>query len=275
MNETLKHLNFLKQIKVYPQRSKEWFDQRKDKLTSSDAATALGINPYKKPIQLLLEKCGAGRSFEGNKSTLHGQKYEDEAIGKYEILMTKENHTFGMISFADLDPIRSTKETSKKFIDAKYHFLGGSPDGVSIDKIITDESVLTQLEVKCPDARKIKHGQIPIYYFPQVQLNMFIMDIDVTDFIEYVPNIPGKKVELNIVRIYRDEDWFFKNFPILQEFWNQVVLWRSKDITTHPEYEKYYAVATPIPIHINYLFIDDNEERPLNEEEEEVCLFEN
>ena len=95
----MEHLNFLKQIVQYPQKSNEWFEQRKNKLTSSDAATALGINPYKKSVQLLLEKCGAGRSFEGNESTLHGQKYEDEAIGRYETLMGKTNHTFGMIDF--------------------------------------------------------------------------------------------------------------------------------------------------------------------------------
>ena len=124
--EMLYHLKFLKSIKKYEQRSPEWYEQRKNKLTSSDAATALGINPYKKAVQLLLEKCGAGRSFEGNENTLHGQKYEDEAIGKYEMLMNKTNHTFGMISFADLDPIRINRE-SCKYIHPKYHFLGGSP----------------------------------------------------------------------------------------------------------------------------------------------------
>jgi putative phage-type endonuclease len=109
----LKQLEFLKAIPQYKQGSKEWLEQRKGKLTSSDAATALGINPYKKAVQLLLEKCGAGRSFEGNESTFHGQKYEQEAIDKYELLMGKENNTFGMISFSDLDQIRSTRESKK------------------------------------------------------------------------------------------------------------------------------------------------------------------
>lgn len=275
----MEHLNFLKQIVQYPQKSNEWFEQRKNKLTSSDAATALGINPYKKSVQLLLEKCGAGRSFEGNESTLHGQKYEDEAIGRYETLMGKTNHTFGMISFSDLDPIRSTRE-SKKYIDPKYHFLGGSPDGISVDNIITDESVLTQLEVKCPLRRKIKHGQIPDYYFPQVQLNMFILDLEVTDFIEYIPSTIGKSVELNIVRIYRDEDWFEKNFPILQKFWEDVQYWRTQDITTHPEYNKYFgtqeAPVSPPKSAPKFLFIETDEERPsspLDDPDNDVCLF--
>ena len=39
-----------------------------------------------------------------------------------------------MIGFEDLDHIREKKEKSKKYIDKKYHFLGGSTDGVAIDK---------------------------------------------------------------------------------------------------------------------------------------------
>ena len=240
MKETLQHLSFLKNLPNHIQGTDAWLNQRKGKLTSSDVATALGINPYKKPVELLLEKCGAGRTFEGNESTLHGHKYESEAIKKYEMLMGKENHTFGMISFADLDPIRATRETSRKYINQKYHFLGGSPDGIAIDKIVTDQSVLTQVEIKCPLRRKIKHGQIPEYYVPQIQMNMFILDLEVTDFSEYIPNTLGKNTELNIVRIYRDEDWFEQNFPILEKFWTDVEYWRTKDITTHPEYNKYY-----------------------------------
>jgi predicted phage-related endonuclease len=272
-----KHLKFLKNLPQYDQGTTQWLQQRKGKLTSSDIATALGINPYKKAVELLLEKCGAGRTFTGNENTEHGHKYESEAIGIYESLLLKENHTFGMISFADLDPIRETKESSRKYIDKKYHFLGGSPDGISVDKLITDESVLTQVEVKCPLRRKIKHGQIPEYYFPQVQLNMFILDLEVTDFIEYIPNIAGKSVEINIVRIFRDDDWFERIFPTLEKFWADVCYWRTQDITTHPDYDKYYGAhtVTVAVVAPQFLFIeDDSEERPSSPIGEDVCLFE-
>jgi putative phage-type endonuclease len=275
----INHLKFLKSIPQYEQGSQQWLGQRKGKLTSSDIATALGINPYKKAVELLLEKCGAGRTFTGNESTQHGHKYESEAIEKYEALLLKENHTFGMISFSDLDPIRATKESSRKYINPKYHFLGGSPDGISIDKIITDESVLTQVEVKCPLRRKIKHGQIPEYYFPQVQMNMFILDLEVTDFIEYIPSAISKSVELNIVRLYRDEDWFEQVFPILEKFWADVLYWRTQDITTHPDYDKYYGahVETVAAVAPRFLFIETDEERPVspsNGPVNAICLFE-
>jgi putative phage-type endonuclease len=263
--EAIQHLTFLKSIPNYQQRSKEWFEQRKNRLTSSDAATALGINPYKTATQLLFEKCGIERPYESNKNTLHGQKYEDEAVKRYEYLMGKQNNMFGMISFNELDPVRQNK-ASKKYIDKKYSFLGGSPDGVSIDKIITENSVLSQLEVKCPLMRKIKHGKIPEYYVPQVQLNMFILDLEITDFVEFVPNINGKNMEMNIVRLYRDEAWFDKNFPVLENFWNQVNYWRTRDIKEHPEYNIYNKTKiTPI-----YKFIEDNSEEDKTEDKMEV-----
>jgi putative phage-type endonuclease len=265
--EHLEHLNFIKNIKQFEQKSKEWLNQRYWKLTSSDAATALGINPYKKPVQLLLEKCGAGRSFTGNESTLHGQKYEDEAVNKYAYLMGKENNMFGMISFSDLDPIRK----NKKYVNKDYHFLGGSPDGIAIDKSNLEKLVM--LEVKCPMRRKIKHGQIPDYYYPQVQLNMFILDLEIADFVEYIPE---PKVELNIVRIHRNEEWFDKNFCILQNFWNEVLLWRTRDIKTHPDYFKYAVLPNQdIPKILNspdFLFIHTDEERPV-QSSESVSLF--
>lgn len=271
MEEHEEHLKFIKDLIQYSQKSKEWFEQRKNRLTSSDAATALGINPYKKRVQLLFEKCGIGKTFTGNESTEHGQKYEEDAIKKYSYLMGKKNHSFGMISFGDLDPIRIKKETSKKYVNKDYHFLGGSPDGISEDKKGLEKLIM--LEVKCPLRRKIKHGQIPNYYYPQVQLNMFILDLEIADFVEYIPD--PKKTELNIVRIHRDEEWFKKNIPILQDFWNEVLEWRQRDIKQHPEYAK-YITNDNIPKMIiapDFLFVETDESRPSSSSSEDICMF--
>jgi hypothetical protein len=103
---------------------------------------------------------------------------------------------------------------------------------------------------------------------------MFILDLEVTDFIEYIPSTIGKSVEMNIVRIYRDEEWFEKNFPILEKFWADVQYWRTQDITTHPDYEKYFGAQPEISASApNFMFIEDDEKRPESELEEK-CLFE-
>ena len=38
-------------------------------LTASDAASAIGVNKYETPHQLLLKKCGKGPVFTGNEAT--------------------------------------------------------------------------------------------------------------------------------------------------------------------------------------------------------------
>lgn len=225
-------LTLLKEIKQHPQRSVEWFAQREGKLTSSDAATALGINPYQKPVELLFKKCGAGKPFTGNVATLYGQKYEDEAIEQYCKAMGKVNHDFGLIAYDEV------KRNSSELYPDNIYWMAGSTDGIAED--VRGLENLIVLEVKCPYRRKIVYGKCPEYYYPQVQLNMSILDIDKADFIEYKPAMNGFPMELNIVRIHRDPEWFRVNVPIMEAFWKDVEYWRTQDIKTHPEYSKYH-----------------------------------
>ena len=205
-------------IPQYEQRSDMWFNQRKNKLTSSDAATVLGINPYSKPEEVLFRKCGHDiKPFSGNIATRHGQKYEDEAIEKYCDLTNQKNYNFGLISHKE---VYNTDD---------YYWLAGSPDGIAIEE--GKEPVL--LEVKCPYRRKIITGYIPEYYVPQVQLNMFICNLNVADFIEYLP--PDK---MNIVRVYRNQQWLDDNLPKLKIFWESVEYYRKNDVKKHPKFPK-------------------------------------
>lgn len=66
------------------QKSEAWLALRGNMLTASDAATAIGVNKYDTPEDLLLKKCGLGEKFTGNAATRHGEKFEDEARILYE-----------------------------------------------------------------------------------------------------------------------------------------------------------------------------------------------
>ena len=209
----------LRSIPQHEQRSDAWFKQREGKLTSSDAGTVLGLNPYQRPHEVLFKKCGHDpKPFVGNVATLHGQKYEDEAIDKYCKLNGQDNFDFGLLAHED---VHNNKD---------YYWLGGSPDGVSISKDRTSKPIL--LEVKCPYKRCIKFGYIPAYYYPQVQLNMFICNLEDADFIEYKP--PDI---MNIVRVKIDHEWLNENLPILEKFWKEVEYYRQNDIKCHPKYK--------------------------------------
>ena len=235
----------LLEIPQYEQRSDEWFKQRENKLTSSDAGSALGINPHQKPHEIIFKKCGYDpKPFVGNIATRHGQKYEDEAIDKYCALTNQTNYNFGLIAHED---VYHTKD---------YYWLAGSPDGISLDNNNINEPIL--LEVKCPYKRKIIFGEIPKYYYPQVQLNLFICDLNIADFIEYVP-----PKTMNIVRVYRNEQWLDKNLPLLEKLWKEIEYYRINDIKTHPKYPKQK----------NILNFTTKKKEPESEDEEEVIIL--
>lgn len=213
-------INELKSIPMHEQRSDAWFKQRENKLTSSDAGTVLGLNPYQKPKEVLFKKCGHDpKPFVGNIATRHGQKYEDEAIEKYCKLTGQKSYEFGLIAHEDVHK------------SDEYPWLAGSPDGISIS--LTDPNAKPiLLEVKCPYKRKIVPGKIPEYYYPQVQLNMFICGLEVSDFIEYFP-----PKTMSIVRTYINHKWLNENLPILDRFWKDVVHYREVGIKCHPEFK--------------------------------------
>lgn len=184
------------------QRTDEWFALREKMLTASDVATAIGENPYSSPKQLLISKRtpSTGVRFS-SEATAHGTAYEDEAIEKFCQKTGHKVHPVGI------------------FVHPEHGWLGGSPDG------LTETCEL--IEVKCPLKRKIEH-KIPAYYYPQVQLCMEILDIDVCHFIQYRPIMqPGDTEILDILQVPRSKEWFSRNLPKMRSFWDDVLAYRA------------------------------------------------
>lgn len=122
-------LLFKHQIK---QRTEEWYATRKSCLTASDAATALGQNPYKKPAALIKSKAGFYVSAPPDpqmvRATEHGIKYEDEAAAAYAVMRPD------LTPFFELGLI----------MHDKHPFLGASPDRITKDGILIEIKVLHQ-----------------------------------------------------------------------------------------------------------------------------------
>lgn len=218
----------------YEQRSKEWFEQRRNKLTSSDIDSVLGTNKYSSYDEVLFKKCGISKPFTGNNATRHGQKYEDEAIELFCKRYNKKVFSFGMLPHPTID------------------FIGGSPDDITSDGIV--------IEVKCPLTRKIVLGKIPEHYKSQIYMNMEICQLDRAVFIEYKPEcITGNgKSEFNVVELRRDPKWIEQVYPYLEKFWNDVIYYRTNGIENHPKYEYYYKLANPEPKPSMMEHIDSN-----------------
>lgn len=179
------------------QRSEEWFALRGNLLTASDLASAIGCNFFKSPETLVLEKCGLVKKFGGNEHTSRGVRLEPIVRDMYDKQTNSKSHEIGLL------------------VHPEHKWLGGSPDGVTEDGIL--------IEIKCP--KKIS-SSVPVYYMPQIQLLLEIMDLEECDFIQYCE----EKDQMKIIRVKRDREWFKEKLPIMDAFWKRVLYKREHGV---------------------------------------------
>ena len=183
------------------QRTEEWYNLRHNMITASDVATALGVNKYQSVNSLIKKKTLPTTSSSGNScATLHGNKYEDEARLLFNKRFKLESWEIGLFQHPEIK------------------WLGGSPDGIASDGNL--------IEIKCPVTREITHD-IPVHYYPQVQICMEILDRPACYFIQYKPPNCFQNGLLDIKIIKRDKEWFSENIIILEKFWNKVLFCRE------------------------------------------------
>jgi putative phage-type endonuclease len=167
------HFEKLKNLPQPAQRTKEWFDYRHNRITASDTATAINLNPYEPVESFILKKCDPNYLFKDNKNVFHGKKYEPIATMIYEHVYNVRVFEFGALP------------------SNKYSLLGASPDGIcskyTLDNKFSDR-LGTMLEIKCPVSRFIQiNGDVigkicPFYYYCQVQQQLVCCELDVCDF---------------------------------------------------------------------------------------------
>ena len=188
------HLRKLVEQKGPEQKTKAWLRARRDILTCSDIAAVLGINPYSTRDDVMRKKLGIGKPFTGNEATRYGSKLEDEAITRFEHHNNKKviDVDFGLQ------------------IHPRYRFLGGSPDGITLD--------LSLLEIKCPYRRRIKPGEMPAYYKPQVLVLMEIFNLQQAYYMEYRPGNLIRDETCNTIVIKRSPVWFAAQLPKMRAF---------------------------------------------------------
>ena len=184
------------------QRSQEWLDLRENMITASDAASALGESRYESEDAFVKKKV-LRTKWAGNAATAHGTLLEPLVRDLYDQKFNRKSHEIGLVQHA------------------KYPWLGASPDGVTEDGIL--------VEIKCPLTRKIEPN-VPKHYWPQVQLQLEITDLEVCDFVQYRPGKDGKADEFVVVRVHRDREWFARALPTLEVVWQRVLKGRTQGL---------------------------------------------
>ena len=141
------------------QRSPEWHDMRKNRLTASDTAAAMGRGKFETRKGLLKKKAFPELSpFVSSPIMKWGTMFEPIALRSYR----QRNgditcHEFGLVPHPTVD-----------------HY-GASPDGISELGIM--------LEFKCPPKRKID-GTIPEQYEIQMQGQLAVCGLRECDYVE-------------------------------------------------------------------------------------------
>jgi len=154
-------MNFINQLKEnsIKQQTEEWFQKRIGMVTGSVAGTICNYNSYQTKEELIQAKVKDVRF--NNIFTEHGNKYEDVAVELFEQKNNVKVEEIGLVVHRD------------------YPYIGASPDGIFLD----NDNQVCLLEIKCPYRRKIT-GDIPIYYYAQVQLQLEATNLEKCYFYE-------------------------------------------------------------------------------------------
>lgn len=169
------------------QRSPEWFEARKGKITASSAGAILGLAPYMSRDDVMRsmvrEHFGSEREFTGNVATEYGQFHEAGAL--YDLKMQFPEYTIRECGF---------------YSDGIY---GASPDAMGANG---EEDFV--IEIKCPysmrdesnESRIFKPISEQMHYYAQMQMQMHVVGVKKGLFVQYAPNMP-----LYTERVERDE----------------------------------------------------------------------
>jgi putative phage-type endonuclease len=157
-----RELKVLLQLPLMKQRTTEWFEARKTRLTASDLYDAVkggnvSIKLAKKKANIVVDNI----NYNAIPALKWGTMFEPMATRCYSQKMNNINiHDFGLI--CDVD---------------NKHF-GASPDGINELGIM--------LEIKCPYSRKIVDGVIPEKYKMQIQGQLAVCKLKECDYIECI-----------------------------------------------------------------------------------------
>lgn len=178
-----------------PQGSTAWLEERKTRVTASDASVINGTNKFggNSPMKLWKKKLGLLDDEPLNHAMMEGSLLEEEAL---ELFNKKHSSEF-------IKPPGGYHD--------EYDWMMASLDGYDEDN---KEYIV---EIKCGVATydKAEDGIIPPYYIDQMQHQLFVSGRKYCYYMAYRPG----KVPI-IMTVERDEEYFEKVFEKEKEFYD-------------------------------------------------------
>jgi exodeoxyribonuclease (lambda-induced) len=182
------------------QRSTEWFEARRGKVTASNfgkiltkAKTGNGLSKTAQSyLETIITELMTGQSKElKSESVQWGINQEANAIYEFE------KRRFVEVQKADFIRYTGTNELLRKYV-------GCSPDG-----LIDDDG---GVEVKCMDSENYIHmmlnqDEIKKFHFAQMQGCMFVTGRKYWEYVLYDPRVIDQERQMTIIRVERDETY--------------------------------------------------------------------
>lgn len=170
----------------------------------SDAGVIAGVNKYKTPYELWMEKTGQIASFNGNEATEWGHALENAIAEQYS---KKTGH--------------KVRKSNNLINHPKYSWMTGN-----LDRLIVGEKKILEIKTALGKHRSdVEWGEngtdiVPESYFLQVQHYMAVTGFHSADIAALVSGNAG--AELRIYPIERNEAIINRLIEIESEFWNNV-----------------------------------------------------
>lgn len=178
------------------QRTPEWFEQRRGKLTASNFGQALALIGSRQELWRIATD--RKERWVKREAVDWGTALEPVALMQY---VADTNYIVDKAGFERHPEI---------------DWLGGSPDGI-VSGIDYPAVGRWLLEIKCPFSQEL-WDQPPDYYIPQVQGLMAILDLPFTHFVCWTPS------DYRVWHIGRSDEYWEWMLPKLAEFWTYVDL---------------------------------------------------
>jgi len=194
--------------KMIEQRTEQWFEQRKGRVTASSVGAILNLSPNQKRKDVMRamvrEWHNAEKEFKGNAATEYGTFYEKAA-----------KLDFQMETYSNIE------ETGFHPFDV---WLGASPDGFVGDNLI---------EIKCPFS--LRNATEPVFktiaeqphYYAQIQIQLFVTRKKTCIFYQWNP------VTSSTEMVDYDDAWITENLPKLLAFYEEYLTERFENAAVH------------------------------------------
>jgi len=185
------------------EEKRQWLEARRHRISGTDWATILGLNPWKSAHQLWLEKTGlVSDEIEDNASMYWGRKLEPCIIQAYE------EKNFCNVKQPGL------------LIHPEHDFICGTPDGL----VYEEEFLSHGLEIKTATIKNSKYlsnwdAQPPIHYQWQCRAYMFLTDLPRWDLAVLINGSDYRQYTL-----YRDSALEVTAFNVIRIFYEDFIL---------------------------------------------------